>query len=82
MEFIKGLLGFQSGPNHPPVVDPVDKLHVPDWAAKRPSTNPVVYFDLAIGDAKIGRVEMTLAKVSKRLMIYWAVHSKLPIISF
>ena len=67
MDFIKGIFGFQSGPNHPPVVDIEDKLEVPEWAAKRPSSNPKVYFDLAIGDAKIGRVEMTLAQVSKSL---------------
>ena len=65
MDYIKGIFGFQSGPNHPPVVDPEDRLDVPEWAAKRSPSNPKVYFDLAIGDAKIGRVEMTLAQVSK-----------------
>lgn len=52
-----------SKPVGPPVIDPVDKLEPPSWAAKRPATNPKVFFDIAVGDAVIGRIEMTLAKV-------------------
>jgi hypothetical protein len=45
----------------PPVVDAVDRLDPPSWAARRPSTNVKVFFDIAVGDATIGRIEMTLA---------------------
>lgn len=60
-----------SKPSGPPVVNPVDNVKSPKWTTS--ATNTKVYFDIAVGDAIIGRVEMVLAKVYHNLFRYTQV---------
>lgn len=38
-----------------------DQVTPPSWAAQRPPNCPKVFFDIAVGGEKVGRIEMTLA---------------------
>lgn len=41
-------------------MDSFDPISTPEWAHSSP-LNPVVFFDITIGDHKVGRIEMTIA---------------------
>lgn len=54
-------------PTGTPKVDAQDKIVQPGWASARTLENPKVFFDIAIGDDVIGRIEMTLATVKENI---------------
>mmetsp|Transcript_2317 Transcript_2317/g.2425 ORF Transcript_2317/g.2425 Transcript_2317/m.2425 type:complete len:201 (-) Transcript_2317:55-657(-) len=49
-----------SKPSSPPAIGE-DNVVPPPWASQLSSSNPKVFFDVAVGGSVIGRVEMTLA---------------------
>ena len=49
-----------SGTKELPPLGP-DSVQTPSWASRLDGSCPVVYFDIAIDDQPVGRIEMTLA---------------------
>ena len=38
-----------------------DQIHTPEWAREKIDSNPTVYFDIAVDEYPLGRIEMHLA---------------------